>query len=148
MTEPDPLHRPFVRHPVHAALAAVPAVCFPGALITDAMYAQSPDMQWANFSAWLLFAGVGFGVLAAIAAIVDHSDQPHLRRQRPARVRAVGGIVVLVLALLNNFVHSRDAWTSVVPDGLLLSALTVLAMIVTVVLARPKAERLPQRKIA
>ena len=47
---------------------------------------------------------------------------------------------MLVLALINNFVHSRDAWTSVVPTGLILSALTVLAMIVTAVLDRSLAD--------
>jgi len=36
-----------------------------------------------------------------------------------------------VLALFNNFVHSRDAWTSVMPMGLALSAMTVLAMLIT-----------------
>jgi uncharacterized membrane protein len=40
-----------------------------------------------------------------------------------------------VIALFNNFVHSRDAWTSVVPVGLELSALTVFVMLVTAWLA-------------
>jgi uncharacterized membrane protein len=38
---------------------------------------------------------------------------------------------VLALALWNNFIHSRDAWTSVVPTGLVMSALTVALMLVT-----------------
>ena len=47
----------------------------------------------------------------------------------------------MVLALINNFVHSRDAWTSVVPAGLTLSILTVVAMIVTALIGRPIAYR-------
>jgi len=43
----------------------------------------------------------------------------------------IGNVVVLVLALFNSFVHSRDAWTSVVPSGLILSALTVIVLLFT-----------------
>jgi uncharacterized membrane protein len=39
--------------------------------------------------------------------------------------------VLLILATLNMFVHSRDAWTSVVPWGLTLSALVVLILMFT-----------------
>ena len=38
---------------------------------------------------------------------------------------------LLILATLNMFVHSRDAWTSVVPWGLTLSAVVVLIMLFT-----------------
>ena len=132
---------PIVRHPIHALLGPVPIVCFSGALLTDIAYWKSPDMQWANFSAWLLCVGMVFAVLAAIAGIVDFAGDRHLRRQRPAWPHAIGSAIVLVLALINNFVHSRDAWTSVVPTGLVLSVLTVLAMIVSAVLGRAIAYR-------
>ena len=127
---------PVIRHPVHALLAPIPVICFTGALMTDIVYSRSANMQWANFSAWLLFVGIVFGVLAAIAGMVDFGAHRRIRRQGPAWPHAVGNLIVLLLALFNNFVHSRDAWTSVVPTGLILSALTVLAMIVTVVLGR------------
>jgi uncharacterized membrane protein len=39
--------------------------------------------------------------------------------------------VILILAILNMLIHTRDAWTSVVPWGLALSALTVLAILIT-----------------
>jgi uncharacterized membrane protein len=44
----------------------------------------------------------------------------------------IGSLLVLTLGLFNNLVHSRDAWTSVVPAGLALSAATVTVMLVTV----------------
>jgi uncharacterized membrane protein len=127
---------PIVRHPIHALLVPVPVICFTGALITDIVYSRSANMQWANFSAWLLLVGIVFGVLAAIAGVIDFAGHRRIRRQGPAWSHAIGNLIVLILALFNNFVHSRDAWTSVVPTGLILSALTVLAMIVTVVLGR------------
>ena len=39
--------------------------------------------------------------------------------------------MVLVLAFFNNLIHTRDAWTSVVPTGLILSIVTVLVLPVT-----------------
>ena len=37
----------------------------------------------------------------------------------------------LILATLNALVHTRDAYTSVVPTGLVLSVLVVLILLVT-----------------
>jgi uncharacterized membrane protein len=34
-----------------------------------------------------------------------------------------------LLSLLNVFVHSRDAWTSVVPQGLMLSAVVAICLL-------------------
>ncbi len=49
----------------------VPAVCFVGALLTDITYSRSPDMQWTNFSAWLLAFAEFFGALALLVALID-----------------------------------------------------------------------------
>jgi len=38
---------------------------------------------------------------------------------------------VLVLSFFNALIHTRDAYTSVVPSGLILSGLVVLLLIVT-----------------
>jgi uncharacterized membrane protein len=43
----------------------------------------------------------------------------------------IGNLIVLVLAFFNNLVHTRDAWTSVVPTGLILSLVTVLILPIT-----------------
>jgi uncharacterized membrane protein len=75
--------------------------------------------------------GVGLGVLAALVGIADFVVDRRLGVRQPVVPLALGGLVVLALALLNNFVHSRDAWTSVVPEGLALSAITVIAIGVT-----------------
>jgi uncharacterized membrane protein len=117
--------------PIHPMLVPFPIVCFVGALITDLAYWKTAEMMWADFSAWLLFAGLVMGVLAAIAGLIDFFSNRQIRALPPAWLHMVGNIIVLVLALFNNFVHSRDAWTSVVPTGLILSALTVLVLLFT-----------------
>jgi uncharacterized membrane protein len=117
--------------PIHPKLVPFPIVCFIGALLTDLAYAHTPDMMWANFSAWLLAVGLIMGVLAAIAGLIDFAGNRLIRAQGPAWPHLIGNVIVLVLALFNNLIHTRDAWTSVVPTGLILSALTIIVMLVT-----------------
>jgi len=88
-------------------------------------------MLWADFSAWLVSAGVILGWLAAIAGVVDLAGHRYERGPAPAWVYAGGNLIALVLATLNMLVHTRDAWTSVVPWGLTLSAATVIILILT-----------------
>ena len=115
--------------PIHAMIVPFPIVCFTGAMITDIVYSRTADIQWANFSAWLLAFGMLMGSLAALFGMIDFFRSG----PKPAIgwAHLVGNLAILSIALLNNFVHARDGWTSVVPTGLILSVVTVLMMIVT-----------------
>ena len=63
-------------HPIHPMLVPFPFACFTGALITDVAYWKTAEMMWADFSAWLLFAELVMGVLAALAGSHRLSQQP------------------------------------------------------------------------
>jgi len=119
------------KHPIHPMLVPIPIVCFIGALVTDIAYAVTAEMMYADFSAWFLLVGIVFGVLAAIAGLADFLGNRLIRQQTPAWPHLGGNLVVLVLAFFNNLVHTRDAWTSVMPTGLILSIVTVLILPVT-----------------
>jgi uncharacterized membrane protein len=119
------------QHPIHPMLVPVPIVCFIGALLTDIMYYVTAEMMWADFSAWLLVVGVIIGVLAAIAGLIDLLSSAAIRSLAPAWPHALGNVAVLLLAFFNALIHTRDAWTSVVPTGLILSIVTVLILPVT-----------------
>lgn len=112
-------------------LVPIPIVCFIGALITDITYTVTAEMMWADFSAWLLAVGVIGGVLAAIAGLTDFLGNRMIRAQTPAWPHLLGNLVVLILAIFNLLIHTRDAWTSVVPIGLVLSIVTVLILPIT-----------------
>ena len=124
------------RQPIHPMLVPIPIACFVGVLLTDLTYWWSAEMMWANFSAWLVTVGVIFGYLAAIFGLIDFLSNRFIRAQPPAWPHAIGNVVLLILATLNMFVHSRDAWTSVVPWGLALSAATVLILLFTAWMGR------------
>ena len=119
------------RHPIHPMLVPIPIVCFIGALVTDIVYAVTAEMMWADFSAWFLLVGFVFGVLAAIAGLIDFLGNRRIRAQTPAWPHLLGNLAVLILAFFNNLIHTRDAWTSVVPVGLILSIVTVLILPIT-----------------
>ena len=129
-------------HPIQEMLVHFPIACFTLALLTDIAYWRSANILWTNFSAWLLFAGLVFGGLAVLAGILDFLFSRRVRRQRIAWLHVLGSLAVLLLALVNSFVHGGDGWTAVVPYGLALSALTVLVMIVTAWLGRSSSHRL------
>jgi len=112
-------------------LVPFPIVCFVGALLTDLAYWFTGELMWANFSAWLITVGVIMGFLAAIAGLIDFIGDPLVRAQPPAWPHLIGNAIALVLAILNMLVHSRDGWTSIVPTGLILSALVVLILLFT-----------------
>jgi uncharacterized membrane protein len=119
------------KHPIHATLAPFPIVCFTLTLLTDLAYWQSSNLMWQYFSEWLLLAGLVFGALAALAGAVDFLVRPATRAAAAAWSHAIGSAIVLVLAIVNSFVHAADGWTGVVPYGLILSAVTVLIMVVS-----------------
>jgi uncharacterized membrane protein len=117
--------------PIFRILAAFPIAGFCGALVTDIAYAATADMLWADFSAWLLAASMVAGVLAAAAGVVDVIASRRLGLLWTAWPILIGGLLALALGLADNLVHSRDAWTSVMPTGLALSAATVLVTLIT-----------------
>jgi uncharacterized membrane protein len=129
------------KQPLHPILVPVPIVCFVGALLTDIAYAATAEMMWADFSSWLLLVGLVGGVLAGIAGLTDFIGNRLIRQQAPAWPHLIGNLVVLVLAFFNVLVHTRDAWTSVVPTGLILSIITVLVLIFTVWFGRSMVYR-------
>lgn len=112
-------------------LVPYPIVCFVGALLTDIAYVNTANIQWANFSVWLITAGLVMGGLAALMGLIDYFGDRRVRAARPATPHMLLNIAVWVLQLFNAFVHSRDGWTSVVPTGITLSAISVVLLAVS-----------------
>jgi uncharacterized membrane protein len=121
----------FRGRPLHAMLVPVPIACFVATLVTDIVYWRTAAMLWANFSAWLLVIGLLVSIFAATAGLIDFFCDRRIRELRAAWIHALGNIAALVLSIFNALIHTRDAYTSVVPSGLILSALVVAILLVT-----------------
>lgn len=115
---PRLLHRGFIGA---AGVLQIAAFC------TDYTYYTTALWQWANFSAWLITAGLIVTLVAVILLLIDFATR------RANRLNAGSFILVAaatLLSLVNAFVHSRDAWTSVVPQGILLSAVSSILLVI------------------
>ena len=115
-----------MRQPLHPFFIGLGGALLIAALFTDYMYASNSLMQWANFSAWLITGGLVLALIAVIVLVIDVA----LGRAGP--VRLLDFVLVAVAALLslvNIFVHTRDAWTSVVPTGITLSVIVTILLL-------------------
>ena len=119
------------RRPFYRRLAAFAASCFIGTLATDIAYWRTANMMWADFSAWLLTVGLIVGCAAVVVALIETLAIRSPLRGRLTWSYAIGNALALILATFDMLVHTRDAWTSVVPWGLALSAAIVLVLILT-----------------
>jgi uncharacterized membrane protein len=119
------------RHPIHPLVAPFAIACLVGTLLTDLAYWLTMNVMWVKFSTWLVSVGAILAVLTAIAGVIDIFSDRMVHTRASIWPYVVGNVIILILAILNTMVHTRDAWTAVVPWGLVLSALTVLAILVT-----------------
>ena len=115
--------------PIHKMPVSFSAAYFVGALVTDLVYWQMPDVLWERFSIWLIAAGLIMAGLAVVAYVIDLVSGRQI--DRPAWPRVVGYALAVLLSLINAFVHSRDGYTAVVPTGLTLSGLVVVVLVLT-----------------
>jgi uncharacterized membrane protein len=113
---------------LHPLLIAPASALLIAAFATDLLYWRSLLSQWETFSIWLLTAGLMLAALSGLALFAD------VVRRRSLAIdwwRFAALTAAALLSLLNAFVHSRDGYTAVVPQGLVLSAIVTVLLLVT-----------------
>ena len=117
--------RPVLRG-LNGIVLSFPVALFCIAVATDIAYLRTAEIQWTNFSAWLITGALVFGAVAllgAIIALVLHLRAP----DRLGRMLYAGALgLMCLLGLINAFKHSQDGWSSVGAFGLMLSILCAL----------------------
>jgi uncharacterized membrane protein len=112
---------------LHPFFVGVGGALLMAALFTDYMYYSNALIQWANFSAWLITGGLVFALIAVIFLLVDFA----LGNTGPISwLDFILVAVAAILSLFNVLVHTRDAWTSVVPTGITLSVIVTILLLV------------------
>jgi uncharacterized membrane protein len=118
----DRIHQPRL-HPIHGMLLAGTFILFLSGLLSDLAYASSYEIQWSNFASWLIAAGLLFGGLALLWAIINLIRAAEHCRQL---LLYTGLLLALwLLGFFNALIHARDAW-AIMPVGLILSVIGVL----------------------
>lgn len=107
--------------PFHAVMVAGSIPMFFGAMLTDAAYASTYEIQWNNFSSWLIVGGLVFAGVALVFAGFDLARDG--RRAYHSRLYAAVLLAAWVVGFLNALMHARDAFASM-PTGLVLSIVT------------------------
>ncbi len=107
-------------HPLHAVLLAGTVPLFLGVLLSDIAYSSSYEIQWKNFSSWLIVGGLVFGGFALLWALIGLLRAGQ-RRQGPI-IYFLLLLAIWVLGFINALVHAKDAWASM-PTALVLSAI-------------------------
>jgi uncharacterized membrane protein len=116
-------------HSLHAILLAGTVPLFLAVLLSDLAYSSTHEIQWKNFSSWLLVGGLVFAGLTLLWAVIDTF---RLAARTPWQVVYVSLLLVLwVLGFINALLHAADAWASM-PTALTLSTIVaVLAIAAT-----------------
>lgn len=112
---------------VFGLLDPIPFGCFVAALIFDILYVRTGELLWDKGAAWLITFGLLFAVLPRL---VNLAQVWITRRQVATRADKLDfwlNLLAIVAAIINAFVHSRDAY-AVVPAGMWLSACTVILL--------------------
>jgi uncharacterized membrane protein len=98
-----------------------------GALVFDAIYAESAEVLWFKAAAWLIAIGLLFAVVPRLINLV-RVWFPGGGQRAGEMVGFWLNILAIAAAIMNAFVHSRDAY-GVMPEGLWLSCLTVVLLV-------------------
>jgi uncharacterized membrane protein len=122
-----PTDRSRARALLHRNFIGAGGVLLIAAFGSDYIYYKTALWQWANFSAWLITVGLIVTLVAALLLLIDFATE------RVGRLNTSSFILVTaatLISLVNAFVHSRDAWTSVVPQGIFLSAVSAILLVI------------------
>lgn len=118
-------------HPIHPMLVPFPIAFLVGAFVSDLIFWGTGDAFWARASLYLVIAGLVTGVAAAVAGLTDFMTIDRAREHLAGWVHFLGNGAVLLLALIRTLLSWGDPAASVLPWGIVLSALMAGLLILT-----------------
>jgi len=137
---PNP-RRSIVAESIYGLLNPIPFGCFVAALIFDIIYAETAVMLWDKGAAWLIVFGLLFAVVPRLVNLTQVWVTSRRTATRTDKLDFWLNLFAIVVAIVNAFVHSRDAY-AVVPTGLMLSVCTVILLSIgNIVVAMERAGR-------
>ncbi|SEK06493.1 hypothetical protein SAMN05518849_14311 [Sphingobium sp. AP50] len=99
--------RPFL-HPLHGLLLASPVALFTFALLTDITYLQTAEIQWSNFSSWLIVGALLTGGMLLVWSIILAIAARRRAHRQPSSIYAGLIAIMWIAGLVNAFQHSQD----------------------------------------
>jgi uncharacterized membrane protein len=117
-------------HPLHPMIIPFPIAFFVSTLVTDLIYLNTGRDGFAEASMWLLGAGLGSALLAAVLGFIDFMGDGRVRRLRQAWLHMVGNLIAVALQGVNFYLRAAgDYQEAVAPSGVTLSAVVVVLLL-------------------
>lgn len=124
MTPTSPRYRSRLATSLFDLLNPIPYGLFVGTLIFDIIYAITENVFWAKGAAWLVTVGLIFAIIPRFINLAHvWFGSRHAGKNREKLVFWLN-LLGIVTAIVNAFVHSRDAY-AMVPLSVILSVITV-----------------------
>ena len=123
---PEP-RRSIVAESIYGLLNPIPFGCFVAAMIFDILYSETAVMLWDKGAAWLIVFGLLFAVVPRLVNLTQVWVTSRRTATRTDKLDFWLNLFAIVVAIVNAFVHSRDAY-AVVPTGMWLSVCTVILL--------------------
>jgi uncharacterized membrane protein len=141
MTVRPETRRSLLAESIYGLLNPIPFGCFVAALIFDIIYYETAVMLWDKGAAWLIVFGLLFAVVPRLVNLLQVWVTSRSSASGADKLDFWLNLVAIVVAIVNAFVHSRDAY-AVVPSGVWLSGFTVVLLSIgNIVIAVERAAR-------
>ncbi|WP_174362583.1 DUF2231 domain-containing protein [uncultured Caballeronia sp.] len=138
MTPTSPRYRSRLATSLFDLLNPIPYGLFVGTLIFDIIYAITENVFWAKGAAWLVTVGLIFAIIPRFINLGHVWFGYRYAGKNRERLAFWLNLLGIVAAIVNAFVHSRDAYAQV-PLSVILSVITVVLLILAqIVLAFDK----------
>ncbi|HBT3061954.1 TPA: hypothetical protein MBE94_005218 [Klebsiella pneumoniae] len=132
---------------IYELLNPIPYGFFIAAFIFDIIYISSTNVMWEKSAAWLIALGLIFAIIPRLINLF----QVWVGQPSPAlsavKINFWLNVVAIISAILNAFVHSRDAY-AVAPQNVVYSVITVACLLVaSLVLSCSRDEKRGERHV-
>jgi uncharacterized membrane protein len=119
--------RSIVAEAIYGLLNPIPFGFFVAGLVFDVVYARSANVMWAKGAAWLITLGLLFALIPRLVNLVQVWITSRRTAIKAEKLDFWLNLFAIAAAILNAFVHTRDAY-AIVPAGVWLSACTVVLL--------------------
>lgn len=108
-------------------LNPIPYGFFIAGWIFDIIYLNSTNVMWGKCASWLIALGL---IFAIIPRLINLAQVWFFAPRLPAaKIDFWLNVIAIISAIVNCFVHSRDAW-AIAPQNVIYSSITVICLLI------------------
>ena len=113
---------------LYELLNPIPLGFFVAAWIFDILYMRTFITMWTDAASWLIVLGLFIAIIPRLINLVQVWTGRKFAARSATKTHFWLNLVAVILAIINAFIHSRDAY-AVVPLGVTLSTLVVILLL-------------------